>query len=305
MHVGKRMARWLAVLLCAALGSFIVMDLLPGDAATVIARTSDQARVDALRTDLGLDRPLLARLWDWFSGLFFFGDGGMLFSSHRTVWEASAVATRNSAYLVAVALPLLLCIGVGAGIFAGLAPSSWRDTITSFAAQSTLATPDFAITALLLAVFAGALRLAPAVSLVPPGGTPADNPEALIIPALAVAVIGGAWLQRLVRAAIVDARALPHVRAAELAGMHPVSVLRLHTLPAAAGQIAQACAGTIPYVVAGTVVVENVVGFPGIGTAVTRFVATRETVAVATLTTVFAAITVASFALADFLGRRR
>ena len=52
-------------------------------------------------------------------------------------------------------------------------------------------------------------------------------------------------------------------------------------------------------------VVENVVGFPGIGTAVTHFVVARETVAVATLTTVYAGITVVSFALADFLGGRR
>ena len=80
VRVVKRTARWAAVLLCAAVGSFIVMDLLPGDAATVIARTSDQARIDAIRADLGLDRPLSVRLWEWFSGLFFSGDGGMLFA---------------------------------------------------------------------------------------------------------------------------------------------------------------------------------------------------------------------------------
>lgn len=305
VRIVKRTARWAAVLLCAAVGSFIVMDLLPGDAATVIARTSDQARIDAIRADLGLDRPLSVRLWEWFSGLFFFSDGGTLFASQRSVWEASAFAARNSAYLIAIALPLLLVIGVGTGVFTGLAPSSWRDRLTSLGAQSTLATPDFAVTALLLAVLAGALKLAPAVSLVPPGGTPADNPGALIIPSLAIALVGGAWLQRLVRAAVVDAQALPHVRAAHLSGMHPLSVLRLHTLPAAFGQIAQASAATIPYVVAGTVVVENVVGYPGIGTTVTHFVVFRETVAVATLTTVFAAITVASFTLADVIGRHR
>lgn len=130
VRVVKRTARWAAVLLCAAVGSFIVMDLLPGDAATVIARTSDQARIDAIRADLGLDRPLSVRLWEWFSGLFFSGDGGTLFASQRSVWEASAFAARNSAYLIAIALPLLLVIGVGTGVFAGLAPSSWRDRLT-------------------------------------------------------------------------------------------------------------------------------------------------------------------------------
>ena len=298
-------ARWVAVLLCAAIGSFVVMDLLPGDAATMIARTSDQARVEAIRADLGLDRPLLDRLWEWFSGLFFTGDGGNLFGSDLSVWQASGVAARNSAFLIAVALPLLLLIGVGTGILAGLAPSSWRDRLTSVGAQATLAIPDFAITALLLALLAGAVKIAPAVSLVPPGGTPAERPESLIVPALAIALIGGAWLQRLVRAAVVDAQALPYVRAAHLSGMHPLAVFWMHTLPAAFGQIAQAAAATIPYVVTGTVVVENVVGYPGIGTAITRFVTARETVAVATLTTIFAAIAVASFAIADAIGGRK
>lgn len=58
----------------------------------------------------------------------------------------------------------------------------------------------------------------------PPGGTPLDRPDSLIVPALAIALVGGAWLQRLVRAAIVDAAALPHVRAAHLAGHHSAAV---------------------------------------------------------------------------------
>ncbi|MDT9409672.1 hypothetical protein P8T85_10830 [Corynebacterium rouxii] len=55
-------------------------------------------------------------------------------------------------------------------------------------------------------------------------GTPLDRPDSLIVPALAIALVGGAWLQRLVRAAIVDAAALPHVRAAHLAGHHSAAV---------------------------------------------------------------------------------
>lgn len=281
------------------------MDLLPGDAATIIARTSDPARIAAVRSQLGLDQPLFIRLGDWFTKLFLFGDGGNLFASNRTVWEASAVAARNSVYLVAVALPALLLIGVGTGILAGLKPTSWRDRLTSTGAQATLAVPEFAVTSLLLFLLAGIAGIAPAVSLVPPGGTPADNPKALIIPALALALIGGAWQQRLIRAAVVDAQALPYVRAAHLSGMHPFKVACLHTLPAAIAPIAQICAATVPYIVTGTVVVENVVGYPGIGTAITHFITVRETIAVATLTTVFAAITITSLVLADVLGSHR
>lgn len=185
-------------------------------------------------------------------------------------------------------LPLLLLIGIVTGTIAGLHPTSIRDRVLSTGAQTTLATPDFAVTTILLIVLAEVLNVAPAVSLVPPGGIPFDRPASLLVPTLAIATIGGAWLQRLVRAAVVDAAALPHVHAAHLAGYHPVSVAIHQTLPAAVGPILQACAATVPYAVTGTVVVENVVGFPGIGTLIATFIAARETIAVATPTAVLA-----------------
>ncbi|CAB0663600.1 ABC transporter permease [Corynebacterium diphtheriae] len=287
------------LLVAAAMTSFVIMDVLPGDAASTIARTTDPATVDAVRSRLGLDDPLLVRLGEWATALFLHGDGGHLYASGIPVWEAAASSARNSTYLVACALPLLLLIGILSGVFAGLRPTALRDHVLSTGAQITLATPDFAVTTVLLVLCAGVLHLAPAASLVPPGGTPLDRPDSLIVPALAIALVGGAWLQRLVRAAIVDAAALPHIRAAHLAGHHPVTVAWRLTLPAAAGPIVQACAATIPYAVTGTVVIENVVGFPGIGTLIATFIAARETIAVATLTAVFAAITIAAFTLAD------
>lgn len=291
--------RWLSVLVGASALTFVLMDWLPGDAATIIARTSDAGRIEQVRADLGLDRPLAVRLAEWASALVLHGDGGSLFSSGAPVWEAAAVPARNSAILVAFALPSLILLGVVTGAVAGARPGSARDGAVSTGAQTTLAVPEFALATLLLVVLAGLLRVAPAVSLVPPGGTPLDRPAALIVPVLGIALTGGAWLQRMVRAAVVDASLRPHVRAAALAGMHPAAVMFRHTLSAAAGPIAQACAATVPYAVTGTVVIENVVGYPGAGTLVAGLVSARETVAVSSLVVIFAAITVAAFAVAE------
>lgn len=291
--------RALLLLFAAAATSFIVIDALPGDAANAIARTTDVHKIEEVRSQIGLNRPLLSRLWEWAGDLFLHGDGGTLYASGIPVWQASAVSAQNSFFLAICALPLLLAVGIVTGTVAGLSPTSMRDKVLSTGAQATLATPDFAVTTILLLVCVTLLNVAPAVSLVPPGGTPLDRPESLIVPTIAIALVGGAWLQRLVRAAIVDASALPHVRAAHLAGDHPVSVAFRHILPAAAGPIAQACAATVPYAVAGTVVVENVVGFPGIGTLIAKFIASRETIAVATLTSVLAGITILAFTLTD------
>lgn len=295
--------RWPAVLVGAAALTFALMDWLPGDAATVIARTSDVARIAAVRADLGLDRPLAERMAEWAAGLVFRGDGGSLFASGAPVWEVAAVPARNSVILVAVALPLLMGVGIASGALAGMRPGSGRDRAMSAGAQATLAVPEFALTTLLLVVLAGVARVVPAVSLVPPGGTPLDRPSVLVVPALGIALTGGAWLQRMVRAAVADAALLPHARAAALSGAHPATVLFRHVLPSAAGPVAQACAATVPYAVTGTVVIENVVGYPGAGTLMANLIANRETVAVASLTVAFAAVTVASFAVAEWISR--
>lgn len=303
----KRAARALAVLLLAAALSFVIMDSLPGDAATALSPTTDTARVAALRAELGLDRPLLVRLWEWLSGLLFRADGGRLFGSGMGVWEAAAGAARNSLFMVCCALPALVVIGVVSGAVAGLAPARWRDRVLSVGAQVTVATPDFAVATVLLTLLAGVWGLVPAVSVLPPGGSPWDRPSALVVPALSIALVGGAWLQRMVRAAVTDAASLPHIQSLRRAGMHPAEVALRHTLVVAAAPIAQACAATVPYVLAGTVVVENVVGFPGVGTLLASFIAGRETVAVASITAVFAALTIGSFGVADLLsgGARR
>ncbi|WP_026162294.1 ABC transporter permease subunit [Corynebacterium ulceribovis] len=297
------MLRRIAVLMSAATLTYVVMDLLPGDAASALVVTSDAEQLRHVQHHMGLDEPLPTRLWTWMSGLLFHLDGGTLYRTGASVWLTAAPAVRNSAILLAIAFPLLLLLGVTTGSLAGLRPNSTRDRSLTGGAQVTLATPDFALTIMLLVVLAGWLRVAPTVSLVPAGGTPFDRPEILLVPALALAITGGAWLHRMVRAAIADATLLPHVQAAHLSGQHPAAVYWHHIMPAAKAPIAQACAATVPYAVAGTLVVENVVGFPGFGTLLAALIAGRETVAVATLTAGVAAITVASFAAADAIGR--
>ena len=294
----RTVVRFAAVVLCSGSVIFLIMVWLPGDAATVAVHTPDPERIAELRAQMGIDQPTLHRLLSWWRGLLH-GEGGTLHGSERSVWSAIEIPVRNSAILVAFAWPLLVILGCTLGIAAGTAAGSARDTGLSTGAQATLAVPEFATTTLLLVIFSGILHLVPAVSLVPPGGTPLDRPDGLFVPALGIAVTGGAWLQRMVRAAVADAHVLPHVAAARLSGMHPLAVLVRHTLPAASAPVAQACAATVPYAVTGTVVVENVVGFPGIGTLVANLIANRETEATATVTVLLAVITMAAFLVAD------
>ncbi|WP_448852815.1 ABC transporter permease [Corynebacterium sp. 335C] len=296
-----RILRAACVTAVAGAVTWAVMSLLPGDPAVLASQTGDPATVARLRAEMGLDRPFAVRWADWAAGIAT-GDGGRLLAAGTPTWEAVAGPARNSLALLSLTLPLILLLGWATGAAAGMRAGSRRDAAISGGAQATLSVPDFALTTLLVVVLAGVLRWLPAVSILPPGASPFDRPEALVIPVIAVVLPGAAWLQRMVRGAVADAAARPHVRAARLAGEHPLGVLLRHVAPVARGPLAQASAGVVPYAIAGTVVVENVTGYPGAGAFLASLIAGREADAVASITLVLAGVTAAAFLVADLVG---
>lgn len=299
----RRLPRALLLTALAGTVAWAVLALLPGDPAVLAAQNGDPATIARLRAEMGLDRPLALR-WGRWAGALVRGDGGRLLGAGSPTWSAAAGPARNSLALLTLTLPLILALGWAAGAAAGLRAGSRRDTTLSGGAQVTLSVPDFALTTLLLAVLAGGLRLLPAVSLLPPGAAPHERPAALVIPVIAIALPGAAWLQRMVRGVVADAAAQPHVRAARLAGDHPLGILVHQVTPIARGPLAQASAGVVPYALAGTVVVENVTGYPGIGSLLAGLIAGREADAVASITVVLAGLTALAFTLADTVADR-
>ncbi|WP_169719174.1 ABC transporter permease [Corynebacterium freiburgense] len=293
------MVRGVVTLFLAAVSIYLIMDFLPGDAATQSLGPANAEQLSVRRTELGLDRPVWERLAEWLVRIFR-GDLGNVLVSGKPVVELALPAARNTAILAAVAVPLVLCIGVAGGVFAGVRNSR----VAQGVAQTFIAIPDFAVATLLVILLAVQWQLVPQVSLVRPGSTPLETPIILVIPALALGIAAGSWLLRMVCSVIIDVANLPHVQAARLAGIHPWRVIWKHMLPVAAAPIAQLVAAVVPYLISGAVVIESVVGYPGIGGLLTGLVSQRETEAVASLTTVIAAITLVGFAIADQQKRR-
>ncbi|GAA4797395.1 ABC transporter permease [Corynebacterium canis] len=299
----RAILRLAVTLLIAAVFVFLVMDALPGDVATQSLGPTSPEALASLRAELGLDRPVWERLGQWLFGLAT-GDLGTLALSGKPLASLAAPAVRNTLLLAAVTAPIVLLVGVGGGVYAGSRPGSRRDRGWSMAAQTVIAVPDFAVATLLVVILAAKFRLVPQVSLVAPGRSPLDSPNILVIPALSLGLAAGAWLLRMVRSVVADAAELPHVQAATGAGVHPARVVIAHILPVVAAPIAQLIVAVVPYLLSGAVVVESVVGYPGIGGLLTGLVGQRETTAVASLTVALAAVTLVLFALADTQRKR-
>lgn len=281
---------------------FAAVELMPGDAATrILGQNATPERVEALRGQLRLDDNAAERYGAWLGGLAR-GDLGTSVVSQQPVWSVIRTPLRNSAVLGALAFVGMSITALGLGIVAGRRPGSRADRVISTTTSAVASVPDFVLGGVLIVVFASWLDLLPAVSLMPVGSRPWDRPAILVLPVVALSLVGGAFGARLIRAIVADASTSPHVEAAELAGIAPLQIARHHLLPSLVGPMAQVLASLVPYAVGGTIVIEQLFGYPGIGAALVGHLGNRDVSVVEAIGLGLTATVLAAFLTADIVG---
>lgn len=291
-----------ALLVLVAAVLFATVEILPGDPVSrALGTSATPERVAALSSELGLDRPPVLRFGEWLAGAAQ-GDLGRSAVTRAPIGPIVADRAANTLLLAGIAATVIALLAVSAGLLAGSRPGGRRDTAVSTASLTVLSVPEFVLAGLLITVFAFGLGLLPAVTLVTAGGSPLDRPDALVLPVASLVLVAGAYATRLVRAAVVEAARAPHVEAARLAGVPELRVLTRHLLPGCIGPIAQVLALLVPYLVGGTVVVEKIFNYPGLGALLADAVAGRDALLVEGAGLVLAAATIATLVLADAVG---
>ncbi|MFF2407033.1 ABC transporter permease [Streptomyces sp. NPDC058092] len=273
--VGRRVL--MLVILLALV--FAAVELLPGDAATATSERGESvADIAARRHLLGLDRPVWERFWDWTTGLFT-GDLGVSARGEK-VTHMLADPFPNTLLLAAVALVLTAAASLTLGCWAAARPGRLTDQVIGHASTSAFALPEFVVSVgllLLLSLWTGWL---PAVTVAGADGKPATW-TMLIMPVLALVVPQTGWNTTIVRGALADQAATPHVEAAHLDGLPVRRVIWRHALPGAVPAIATGLATSTGMLLGGTVVVETLFNYPGIGSVLASAVSTRDTPLVA------------------------
>ena len=302
-HRTTRVAGW--ILLCvvwtaAALALiYVVLDLLPGDAATQrLGAEATPEALAALRASYGLDRPVAVRLWEWFAGALT-GDFETTLTTGMPIGPMVASALGRTVLLAGLGAGGIALLGWGGAIAAGVRPGGRTDRVLSSAALAAICAPEFVVATAVVLLFASWLGWLPAVSLLPAGGGVLDRPEILVLPTLTIVVVGRGTLLRLGRPVVARQSGSPHVEAARMAGLSPARVLFRHLLPGALGPAAQASAMLVPYLIGGTVIVERAFAYPGLGSLLVQAVGTREPDLLLACALVVVGVTVVAYRLAD------
>lgn len=271
----------LAVTLAAASAIvFLAMEVLPGDPAEVMLGTNARPdTVAALRAQLGLDRPAPERYVAWATGMLQ-GDLGRSYTYSTAVSELVAERVRVSLPLALISLALTTLIAIPVGAIAAARRNSAVDFGIMGATQVGISVPNFWFAMLLVLLFSITLRWLPAGGF--PGWSAGAWPalKALILPAVALALPQASILARVMRSSLLETLNDDYVRTARAKGLSEGQALRRHALRNALIPVLTIIGLQFSFLLAGTIIIENVFYLPGLGRLVFQAINQRDLIVV-------------------------
>jgi peptide/nickel transport system permease protein len=276
----KRLAAGLATLFIASIVVFAVLEILPGDPARLMLGTNaTQDAVNVLREQMGLNHGMLLRYLSWAGGLLTF-DFGRSYTYSVPVIDLIVERAVVSLPLAVIALLMSSVIAIPVGVFAAARRGKPADTLAMAASQFGVAVPNFWFALLLVYVFAVWLRLVPAGGF--PGWSAGVWPalKALILPAVALALPQAAILARVTRSALLDVLGEDFIRTARAKGLPQRTVLWRHALRNAMLPVLTILGLQFAFLLAGTIIIENVFYLPGLGRLVFQAINQRDLIVV-------------------------
>lgn len=270
----QRLIATVPLVVIASIFIFGLVHLMPGDPAETIAGDSaSEEQIEAIRVQLGLDRPVIVQYADWASRAATGDLGTSLFGGVR-VADAIMARLPVTLSLTLAATAVALIIGVSAGVTAALRPGSLVDRLLTAAASLGLSVPNFWFGLILVVVFALGLGWFPATGYVPFGQDPVGWARSLALPAIALGTSGASGLARQTRGAMVDVLQRPFIQSAEAKGLPTRVVVGKHGLKNAAIPVVTVLGLQLSSLLSGAIIIEQVFALPGLGqlaiTAVNR-----------------------------------
>ena len=301
----RRFATLLLTLLCASGVVFVVLDVLPGNAAQVLlGPDAAPEAVAELAVQLGLDQPPLQRYGQWLAGLLR-GDWGDSYAYGSPVRELIGERLWLTVPLALLAMALATVLALSAGIYAAAHHRKGGDIGVMVLAQIGIAIPNFWFAILLILLFSVQLQWFSAGGF--PGWSEGDGGgvwpalKALTLPALSLAVVQAAILARITRSAVLDVLREDFVRTARAKGLSRRAALWRHVLRNALIPVVTVMGLQFANLLAGTIVVENVFYLPGLGRLIFQSIANRDLIVVRNCVMLLAAMVVVVNFVVDVL----
>jgi len=279
----KRLITMLITLLVASSIVFFVLEILPGDPAAVMLGINAEAdTLAALRAELGLDRPVAVRYFAWLGDLVR-GDLGISYTYDVPVSELIKERLILSFPLAILAITLSTLIAIPLGIIAASNHTRPLDFLVMIFSQLGIAIPNFWFALLLIIFFSVFLGVLPAGGFAGWDAGIVPALLSLLLPTIALALPQSAILTRVTRSSLLEVLKEDYIRTARAKGSSRRRTLWRHALRNAMIPVVTIMGLQFSFLLAGTIIIENVFYLPGIGRLIFQAIAQRDLIVVKNL----------------------
>ena len=279
-YLGRKLLRLVFVVAAVTTLTFLLVALLPGDIAyLVVGPTATPAEVEAVRQQLGLDRPMLVRYGEWLAALAH-GDLGVSLRTSEPVSEAILSRLPVTIELMLLAQVIAVALAVPLGVLCAYRQNRWIDRLVTFAGFAMISIPPFVMA--LVLIFTVALRLGwlPATGYVPLSEGLWDNLRTFALPALSIALIEWVTLMRLLRNDMIMTLQEDFIAMARAKGLPAWHILLRHALRPSSFSLITILGLQIGALVGGTLIIESIFALPGVGRLLLTGILSRDYVVV-------------------------
>ena len=279
--------------------TFFFVNLAPGGPASIMRFDVSPEQRDALIKLMGLDRPVPQRYLEWLAGAVR-GDLGTSLLTNEPVTARIGDRLPNTLTLAGSALLLSIVVGIPIGVIQAMRRGKPIDHLLSLLTAIGLSVPVFWLGIVLILVFAVSLHVLPSAGITAAGSdTFADRLAHLALPAIVLATTILPTVVRFTRSSMIEVLHEDYIRTATSKGLAQVTVMTRHALRNALIPVVSAIGALVPRLIGGTVVTEQVFGWPGMGRLALEAAQGRDYPLVTGLTVVIAGIAVLATILVD------
>src|SRR5438128_4080942 len=274
--IAHRLLATIPVLLLVTAGVFALLHLTPGDPIdAMMAESVDAIAKEALRRELGLDRPIPVQYAAWM-GRLLRGDLGHSIRNGEPVIENVSRRIRPSLQLAVLAMTVSVLVAFPVGIVSAVRRNRPVDRVGTTFALFGICMPNFLLALLLIFVFGVTLRWLPISGYTDPLEDPVAGLRSLVLPAVTLGLALAAVVTRTLRSSLLEALAEDYVRTARAKGLSEGRVVRGHVLKNALIPVVTVLGLQLGTLIGGAVITEYVFALPGVGRLVVDAVFARD-----------------------------
>jgi peptide/nickel transport system permease protein len=301
--IGKRLLAAIPVLWGVTLVTFLVINVMPGNAASqLLGANATPDQVAELEAKLHLDEPVFQQYVQWLGNVLR-GDFGNSFASDQPVTSIISERLPVTLELILCSFIVSLAFTVPLAVLAARRPNGIVDRLSMGVSMVGLSVAPYVLALVLVYVFAVELDVLPAIGYVSIGdGGLAQNLRSMILPSVSIGFPLFCFYTRLLRADIVDKmQGEDYVVTAQAKGLGPWRVLLRHALPNSLFGLLTLVALNVGTLIGATVIIESIFALPGIGQALLQSINNRDVLVIEAIVLVLATIVVLANLVADLL----